>query len=922
MKQHRPHFLVFGLLLAVLLTGSHDALRHLVTDGRFALFPRDATGDVVLVAIDAGSIEKVGVWPWPRRLHAEIIGKLHAAGASEIAFDIDFSSPSGDSSDLAFADALRKAGGSVVLPSFKQLTSDRNVGKRIHYAQPLAEFREHSWSAVVNVPVDSDGLVRRYPFGEQFDGLFVPSLARMLGSQHQLRSGTFLIDYGIRASTVPTISYIDVLHGDNSALKRLVSNKKAIIGATALELGDRVNVPRGQIMPGAILQALAAESILQGRALQDAPIILSLAGVLAISIMMFGTWRRLSYWRRAALLVATAVVAESGAIWIQANWPLVLDTGLLHLTTLGYLVAGAIYEIDLRGLLGRIANTRFQRIAMSVGDGLVCVDQKGMITFWNPGAATMFGYSPGEMLGKSAGNLLMKETDGGTRSPLVFNAELIGSAVGKVLELEGRRKNGQSFPIDARLFGWEGTNGVEYGALLRDISLRKRHIERIQYLAQVDILTGLANRHTLREHLDAMLMLAEAEHGEVALLVLDLDKFKDVNDSLGHTGGDELLAAVAGRLRDIPIEGGMVARLGGDEFAIVVSGPQIDDVAETLAEQAIDAIKGEAFSIQGRQLAIRCSIGIAIYPTDTTSPEELLSGADLALYQAKAQGGGIWNFFTQEIKDALATKLSLQSELDRALKRDELELFYQPQVSLADGRLIGAEALIRWRHPERGLLYPAEFMPAVHTSAFSNDVAWWVMETACRRSREWERSGFSIPVGVNLSPSQFQVDNFTETVVKVLNRTGLSPRLLEIEVTEDILLNDDERAAEIFARLRDAGVRLAFDDFGTGYGSLSYLKKFPFDRLKIDRSFVRALCAGTDDAAIVSSTIALSKLLGLSVIAEGIENAATADLLVSMGCNEGQGYFYGRPVPAGEFEQRWLSREIADAPNALAADAA
>ena len=196
------------------------------------------------------------------------------------------------------------------------------------------------------------------------------------------------------------------------------------------------------------------------------------------------------------------------------------------------------------------------------------------------------------------------------------------------------------------------------------------------------------------------------------------------------------------------------------------------------------------------------------------------------------------------------------------------------------------------------------------------------METACRRGREWERSGFCIPVGVNLSPSQFQLHNFTETVAKVLNRTGLSPRLLELEVTEDILLNDDERAAEIFARLQDAGVRLAFDDFGTGYGSLSYLKKFPFDRLKIDRSFVRALRAGTDDAAIVSSTITLSKLLGLSVIVEGIESAATADLLVSMGCNEGQGYYFGRPMPASEFEQRWLSREIADAPNALAADAA
>jgi diguanylate cyclase (GGDEF)-like protein/PAS domain S-box-containing protein len=556
---------------------------------------------------------------------------------------------------------------------------------------------------------------------------------------------------------------------------------------------------------------------------------------------------------------------------------------------------------------------------MSVGDGLVCVDRGGLITFWNPGAVAMFGYESEEAIGIPLQCLVAQGSGPSESRAVSFTSDILDRPGGEVIELEGRRKNGQLFPVEARLFAWDTPGGIEYGALLRDISARKRETERIKYLAQVDTLTGLANRHTLREHLDATLMEAEAEGSEVAVLVLDLDKFKDINDSLGHTCGDDLLSQIASRLRDLASGVGLVSRLGGDEFAIVLSGPRIAPPAERLAEQLCGALRREDFFVHGRRLQIGCSIGIAIYPRDTTSSDQLLSNADLALYQAKAQGGGKWRFFSQEIKDALAAKLSLQREVELALANGEFELFYQPKVRLADRRLAGAEALIRWRHPKRGLLSPAEFMPAVHESVFSNEVAWWVLGSACAKAREWERQGRGVRVSVNLSPSQLQSDELINTVAKVLRTTALSPGLLELEVTEDILLNDDARAAKLFAHLRSLGIRLSFDDFGTGYGSLSYLKKFPFDTLKIDRSFVRDLRAGTDDAAIVSSTIGLSKLLGLSVIAEGIEDAGTAELLIGMGCDEGQGYHFGRPVPAAEFEKQWFAARPSIVP---AADAA
>ena len=906
MRRIAPHAFVAALLLVALLTGAHEAIRNLVVDSRFALLSRAPTGEVVLVAIDPPSLEKMGVWPWPRAVHADLLAKLRQAGASEIAFDIDFSSPSDEASDRRFAEALRDAGGSVVLPAFKQWGSHQQG--LIFYNSPLPAFAEHSWAASVNVVADGDGLVRRYPFGDQVRGDFVPSLGALLGGSPQLRAGAFAIDFSIAAGEIPVLSYVDVLRQEASALQQLVSKKKVIVGATALELGDRVNVPKGRIMPGAVLQALATESVLQGRALQGLPLLLALIGAIGLILVMSTAWGRLKHLQRAAIVLSIAVTVELGAWWLQWDSPYILDTSLLHIVAVGYLCAGAAHEIDLRGWLGRIAERRFQRVAMSVGDGLACTDQNGLITFWNPAAAAMFGHAPAEMIGTPLNEVISK-TDATDRT-IAFGPEILRSMPGNVVELEGRRKDGQIFPVEAHLFGWEGAHGTEYGALLRDISVRKREIQRIRHLASTDTLTGLANRHTLREHLDAALMEAELERHEVAVLVIDLDRFKDINDTLGHTFGDDLLCLVAQRLQTLLGNDALVARLGGDEFAIVISGVEVAQTAGALAARICHNFQNESFSLRRREMRIGCSIGISVYPRDTSSPEQLLSSADLALYRAKAAREGKWSFYTEEIKAALANKLALESEFARAIERNEFELFYQPQIRLRDLRLIGAEALIRWRHPKRGLIGPAEFMDIVHTSASSNDVAYWVLHTACRKGAAWERQGRNLRVGVNLSPSQLESDNLVGAVAEALKESGLSPHLLDLEVTENILLSDDERAAEIFIRLRSLGVGLSFDDFGTGFGSLSYLKKYPFDRLKIDRSFVGEIRNNAGDAAIVSSTIGLAKQLGLDVVAEGVEDAATMDVLVGMGCNEAQGYYFGRPVSSVEFEQFWWPQSV------------
>jgi diguanylate cyclase (GGDEF)-like protein/PAS domain S-box-containing protein len=907
LKHYRPHILVVIALAVVLASGWHDALRNALSDLRFASLHRRASGDVVVVAIDAPSIEQVGVWPWPRLIHANLIRQLEKAGVRDIAFDVDFSTPSDAASDLEFAAALQDAAGSVLLPAFKQPGADAGP---IHINRPLKPFAGQSWTAIVNVAVEPDGRVREYPYGTKLDGDFVPSMAAVLAEKYDSKDAPFLIDFSIRAASVPKVSYIDVLRGDAATFEKL-KDKKVVIGGTALELGDRFSIPNGDIVSGPVLLILAAESILQNRTLHWTSDVVTLIGLGIITLAMMLAWRRMPAGRRAMILVGMALAAEMIAILLQAFFPFILDTSLWHMTIAVYLAAIALDEIDFRGVLGRIAESRFQRIAMSLGDGLVCTDQDGLITVWNPGAEAIFGYHSAEIVGQPFDVIRAGGAVGSSGSFSIRDAARSACKPGdSVMQFEGRRKNGEVFPVEASFSGWQGIEGFQYGAVLRDISLRKREAERIRYLAEHDSLTGLANRYTLNAGLSAMISSAEKISGEVALLVLGLDGFHQINDLLGHSFGDLVLRAVSDRLAAEAGRDALVARLSGDEFAIAIPCAVLGGTAARFAE-CLARTFDRPIVAAAREQSIRISIGVAVYPHDGDNGDELLSNGHLALSRAKAARRGGHAMFEGAIRQELEAQLTLEVELSRAVERGEFELFYQPQVNLADGHLIGAEALIRWRHPERGLISPGEFMPAVNASSVSKRIARWVLETACRQARRWELAGHCVRVGVNLSPSQLHSGDLANSVADVLAATGLSPSLLELEVTEDILLRDEERVQDLFRRIRQLGVRLVFDDFGTGYASLTYLKKFPLDGLKIDRSFVMELLTDSGDAAIVSSTIGLSKQLGLSVIAEGIENRATCNFLATMGCEEGQGYFFSPPLPVAELEQRFLVSSVA-----------
>jgi diguanylate cyclase (GGDEF)-like protein/PAS domain S-box-containing protein len=903
-KHLRVHLYVLSVLLAAFLSGAYVPIQNWLLQFRYDAVQRDASGNVALVEIDAKSIDYIGAWPWSRQVYALAADKLRQVGANDVFFDIDFSSSSLIAGDEAFAAALQRAGGSYILPIFRQLLS-KNHGEGLHVNKPLREFARSSWSALVNIPVDGDGVVRRYFFGGAINGEMIPSAAALLAGTGNLRAGTFLIDYGIRSASIPTLSFADLLKMPANELSFL-RNKKIVIGGTALELGDRVNSPSGQILPGPFLQVLATESLLQNRALQFTAPAVSAALIFLLIALMALLWRQ-SAGRRVGVLVCIALVVEASAELVQLKFPIIVDTALFNTAIAAYLAAVALDEIDFKSLIGKIAERRFERVTLSLGEGLACVDGDGKIDFWNPAAEKIFGYQASDLIGKNLLAVCPSLSDAVGQ----FSCEGLRSDGGKTIEIDCARKNGALFPLEVCISAWEGARGRHLGLIMRDISQRKRETERIRYLAEYDSLTGIANRNKLKEYLAQRVRDSQ----QVALMLVGVDRFKELNDIHGHSFGDQILRVIARQLSKLAGKDSFVARGGGDEFAIVLHGGDVREYARGVAE-AVKLCMGELENIPFR---VTACIGVAIFPFDCDSAEALLGNSDLALSRAKALGREQSVFFDQSFRTELEKRTLLESELVRAVDKREFELFYQPQVDLSDGRLLGAEALIRWRHPEKGILSPAAFLPTLNSSSLAGLVSNWVLETACIQARRWELAGHAIQIGVNLSPLQLESRDLCADVRRVLEKTGLSSDLLELELTEDILLSDTKRAFDTFSALRSLGVRVAFDDFGTGYASLSYLKRFQFDRLKIDQTFVRELKAESDDAAIVSSTVSLSRALGLDVIAEGIESKETVQLLLDMGCRQGQGYFFGKPMPASDFNKTMLKKaDLADEPVAAA----
>lgn len=597
-------------------------------------------------------------------------------------------------------------------------------------------------------------------------------------------------------------------------------------------------------------------------------------------------------WSVVAYALWTADPVASGptsvGIWLPLAMAVLFSLFMLHGTrALRQALRHAGEQIDLH-----------RKIIHHASEAMLVTDAGQRILAVNPAFEQITGYAAGEIIGQSCEMLCS-----GHHGPDFFRS--MWRNVGRTGQWEGevwgRAKDGELLPRQLRISAVRaGKAPTHYVAAFSDRSAEKAQAARIEYLAHHDPLTGLPNRVVLGAFFDRALATARRNGRQLAVLVIDLDNFKTINDSLGHHAGDRLLCEVASRLLQVAGEFDHVIRLGGDEFVMLLENPANAEAVVANVQALMRAV-GRACEIDGHQLHTSLSVGISLFPDDGDNLPTLLRNADTAMYCAKANGRNKYQFYEAPMNAAANKRLQLENALWEALAGDQLLLHYQPQIDLLTGRIVGVEALVRWQHPERGMIPPVEFIPVAEESGLILPLGHWVLLTACRQARAWLDQGLELgEIAVNISAHQFRQPEFARLVQAVLHETGLPAARLELEITESTVMHGADSSVAMLGDLKAMGIKLAIDDFGTGYSSLSYLRRFPIDRLKIDRSFVADLETDSDAASLIASIIALGRSLGLHLVAEGVENAAQADFLRKAACGRAQGFHFWRPMPAAQ----------------------
>ena len=548
---------------------------------------------------------------------------------------------------------------------------------------------------------------------------------------------------------------------------------------------------------------------------------------------------------------------------------------------------------------------RAQMTLDSIGDAVLSTDMEGRITYLNVVAEKITGWTREEASGKQVDDVFVI-IDGSTREPCLNPLKTAleqNKTVGLTRQCILIRRDGDEFAIEDSAAPIHDQHGVTTGAVIvfHDVSVARAIEAEMSHLAQHDTLTKLPNRTLLQDRLSQAITAAGRNGSRMAILFLDLDGFKHINDSLGHAIGDKLLQSVAKRLLASVRTSDTVSRIGGDEFVILLSEVTHAGDAGVKAGKVLAALKAP-LEIDQHNLRVTASIGVTTYPEDGQETAMLIKNADLAMYQAKENGRNNYQFFEKDMNVRALERQSVEENLCFALDRDELVMHYQPKINLKTGEITGVEALIRWQHPERGLIGPLQFISVAEDCGLMLPIGNWVLRESCRQAKEWQDAGLRpIEMAVNVSSVEFRNEDFLEGVRAILEETGLSPHYLGLELTESVLMQHAKFTVPVLKKLKAMGVRLAIDDFGTGYSSLSYLRQFPIDTLKVDQSFVHGINADTDDATIINAVINMGSNLKHRVIAEGVETVEQVAFLQAHGCDEGQGYYFSRPVPAPQF---------------------
>ncbi|KFB67284.1 EAL domain-containing protein [Candidatus Accumulibacter vicinus] len=918
------------LTVAALLLSESNLLHRwnlFLYDWNRMAWSRAPADDIVIVAIDEQSLREIGRWPWSRRIHAQLTRQLTAAEARVIGLDIVFAEPetSDPGADAELATALA-ANGRVVLPV---LNEQHRLGEELRETLPIPLLQAAAAGiGHVDVELDLDGIARsvflkaglgssRWPtLALAMLELSDPAAERALPGERAPHTAppspdAWHRDYRILIPFVGPpgrfrhFSYRDVLRGDYPPAT--FRGKFVLVGATASGMADALPTPvsaYSRLMPGVEYNANVLDALRQGLTIQPLPDhwTLLLTGVLVFFPMLLHSTCPARWTLPVAVLsLLLTLISSFALLYARQLW--FPPGATLLVQGLGCpLWSWQRLRLLIRSLFEQ--EKRAQVALHSIGDAVITTDANGAVQYLNPVAESLLGAAPGTLRGQELGSMF-QVADEHERYRAV-NLVALCLEAGALVRLPEpsilRNQAGEEYAIRASAAPIHDPQMRITGVVIAfsNITETRRLTEQMRYQANHDALTHLPNLDLLRDRLKHAIARARRSGQSLALLFVDLDQFKKINEGLGHSAGDALLRAVADRLLLCGRKDDTIVRVGGDEFICMLEDLRQEDRVVDFAHKLLRMLE-TPFQIGNNECVVTASIGICLFPKDGGDVETLLRNADTAMYRAKERGRNNIQFYAHDMHLRSLERLNMEQDLRHALARQELEIHYQPQMDLRQGRIIGVEALLRWRHPRRGLISPLDFVPLAEETGLIESIGEWVLRTACRQAKAWQQNlRPTLRMAVNLSPRQFLRPGMVSMIAEILRETGLEPCYLDLEITESLLMKDVQGSITTMHALKAIGVRLSIDDFGTGYSSLNYLKQFPIDQLKIDKSFVHDLVVGKDDASITLAIIAMAHSMSLTVIAEGVESEAQKAFLRANQCDEIQGYHLSRPLPAGQ----------------------
>ena len=920
----------FGLILAFCLSVLAivaDEFKPLQTWNQvigLTFFSKPASEDIVIIAIDEQSLNQLGRWPWPRSVHAELINKLTKADVKAAGIDILFLEPDlkNPLEDKKLAQAIRR-NGRIVLPVLLEKTGSSSD---LHLFLPLSELAAAAAQlGHVNIDVGTGGIVHGINSEAFNDSIHIPALPLALLNtgktdlQHHVnnlnsvpeRGDMKFHDYRIimsfsdyANSHFKQISYIDVLNNENAG--STLSGKYVLVGMTAAGLGQKFATPASKnstLMTGIELNANVLNASLSGLLLRPLDPLWRILLTFFLVFSPIAIYCLLSP-RQAFLLTilffaitcgVCGVLVEVFSVWYGPS------SVLLALLLSYPLCSWHRQELFAHSLFKEKGKANATLLA--IGDAVVSTDANGIIEFMNPVAENMASCSLEQAKGQKL-DMIFTIKDDETLSNFFAITRLLKN--GGIFKRKAPQflinRNNEEFAIRLAANPITGVSGDLAGMVFAftDITEIVGISQRMTFLANHDSLTKLPNRVLLQDRLIKAIDTANRFNTLVAVLFVDLDSFKKINDGMGHAVGDLLLREVALRLRSAKRQSDTAARWGGDEFVILLESLAHEEVVIEIANKILIKLS-QSYFFEGQELFVTPSIGISMYPKDGLTADVLLTRADAAMYRVKEAGRNNFCFYSQGLNDLAKERLELEKEMHHAILEEGFEVYYQPLIELSSGRIVGVEALLRWHHQENGIMLPDEFLPLAEEVGLIIPIGEWLIHTVCSQLQAWQKADFpDLYAAINLSPRQVLQKNLVSTIARALKNRQISNHCLQIEITEQTMIKDVDRIANVLQELKSLGISVAIDDFGMGYSSLNFLKRFPIDMLKIDKSFIADVFTNPDDASIVQSVISLGHNMHMKIVAEGIETQSHLYFLKERNCDIGQGFYFSQPLGAKE----------------------